>query len=152
MKGTQHSPKLQDWSLTIRWFGLVLWHINHCRLFSPKTCLYIYIKNIWFVNIFIRWVWSAFFLHTVICFQVLLCTTNNSIKHQSLVSTQLNDQTVLFQAIQFVCNQLKCQTSIWPIDRTLSGVTTPGQSGPRSNGNAGVLCIPQSTSITGSSP
>ena len=42
--------------------------------------------------------------------------------------------------------------SIWPIDRTLSGVTTPGQSEPESNGNEGVLCIPQSPSITGASP
>ena len=33
--------------------------------------------------------------------QVLLCITNNSIKHQSFVYTQLNDQTVLFQAILF---------------------------------------------------
>ena len=26
------------------WFGLVLWHINHCRLFNTKSSLYIYIK------------------------------------------------------------------------------------------------------------
>ena len=31
----------------------------------------------------------------------------------------------------------------------LSGTTIPGQSGPRSNGNEGVLRIPQSSSITG---
>ena len=36
-------------------------------------------------------------------------------------------------------------TSIWPIDRTLSDATTPGQSGLRSNGNEGVLQIPQSS-------
>ena len=35
---------------------------------------------------------------------------------------------------------------------TLSGATTPGQSGPGSNGNEGVLRIPQSHSITGTSP
>ena len=35
-------------------------------------------------------------LHTVKWFQVLLCITNNSIKHQSFVYTQLNDQTILF--------------------------------------------------------
>ena len=39
--------------------------------------------------------------------------------------------------------------STWPIDRTLSGATTPGQSGPGSNGNEEVLRIPQSSSITG---
>ena len=25
------------------WFGLVLWHINPCRLFNAKSSLYIYI-------------------------------------------------------------------------------------------------------------
>ena len=30
------------------WFGLVLWHINDCRLFNAKSFLYIYIKYIWF--------------------------------------------------------------------------------------------------------
>ena len=33
---------------------------------------------------------------------------------------------------------------------TLSGATTPGQSEPGSNGNKGVLCIPQKS--TGTSP
>ena len=32
--------------------------------------------------------------------------------------------------------------SIWPIDRTPSGATSWGQSGPGSNGNKGVLRIP----------
>ena len=35
----------------------------------------------------------------------MLCITNNSIKHQSFVYTQLNDQTVLFQAIQVSISQ-----------------------------------------------
>ena len=43
-------------------------------------------------------------------------------------------------------------SSIWTIDSTLSGTTTPGQSGLRSNGKEGVLCIPQNSSITGTSP
>ena len=30
------------------WFGRVLWHINHCRLFDAKSCFYIFIKYIWF--------------------------------------------------------------------------------------------------------
>ena len=33
--------------------------------------------------------------------------------------------------------------SIWPIDKTLSGTTTPSQSRLGSNGNEGVLHIPQ---------
>ena len=42
--------------------------------------------------------------------------------------------------------------SIWPIDMTLSSATTSGQSGPVSDGNEGVLHIPHSSSITGTSP
>ena len=29
-------------------FGLLSWHINHCRLFNAKSSLYIYIKYIGF--------------------------------------------------------------------------------------------------------
>ena len=39
-------------------------------------------------------------------------------------------------------------SSIQPIDRTLSDATIPGQSGPGSNGNEGVLSIPQSPNTT----
>ena len=42
-------------------------------------------------------------------------------------------------------------SSILPIDRALSGANTPGQSGPGSNGNEGVLRIPQSSSTAGTS-
>ena len=59
-------------------------------------------------------------------------------------------KTVLFQVIQFSISMLF--SSIWPIDRTLSGAITPGQSGPGSNGTEGVLCISQSSSITGTLP
>ena len=41
--------------------------------------------------------------------------------------------------------------SIWPIDRTLSGATTLGESGPGSDGNEGVPSISQK-SRTGASP
>ena len=40
----------------------------------------------------------------------------------------------------------------WPIDRTLSDATTSGQVRPGSEGNEGVLRIPQSSSITCASP
>ena len=59
-------------------------------------------------------------------------------------------QIVLFQTIQF--NISMQFSSTWPIDRTISGATTPGQSGPESDGNEGTLHIPQSYSITGTSP
>ena len=39
-------------------------------------------------------------------------------------------------------------SSIWPIDRTLSGANVSGQKGSESDGNEGVLRIPQSSSIT----
>ena len=42
-------------------------------------------------------------------------------------------------------------SSIWLIDRTLSGATIPGKSEPGSNGNKGVLHIPKISSITGAS-
>ena len=61
-----------------------------------------------------------------------------------------NIKTVLFQGIQFnISTQL---SFILPTGRTILGATTPGQSGPRSNGNEEVLCILQSSSITRTSP
>ena len=59
-------------------------------------------------------------------------------------------QTVLFQTIQF--SKSIQFSSIWPIDRILSDATTLGQSGRGIDGNEGVFCIPQSFSITGTSP
>ena len=59
-------------------------------------------------------------------------------------------KSVLFQAIQF-----SISTLLSPIllkDRTLSGVTTPDHSRPRSYGNERVLRIPQISSITVISP
>ena len=66
------------------------------------------------------------------------------------VHTQLNIKTVLFQTIQFSISMLF--SSIWPIDRTLSGATTLGQSGSGTDGIEEVPHIPQSSSITGTSP
>ena len=37
--------------------------------------------------------------------------------------------------------------SIWPIDSTLSGATTLGQSGPGSDDNEAVLHIPQTPAL-----
>ena len=58
--------------------------------------------------------------------------------------------TVLFQTIQFSTNTEF--SSISPIDRALSSATTQNQSGPWSDGNEGVLRIPQISSITEASP
>ena len=54
-------------------------------------------------------------------FQVLLCITNNLIKHQSFIYTHLNDQTVLFQTIHhsiskvffFCLHTVKCKTTVF---------------------------------------
>ena len=74
----------------------------------------------------------------------------------------LHVKTVLFRVIQFsISMQFKCKnskllkpwlSSIWSINWTLLGATTLGQSGPGSNGNKGVLSIPQSSSNTRTSP
>ena len=46
---------------------------------------------------------------------------------------------------------LQPQPTGQPIDRVLSGATTPGQSGSGNDGSEGVVYIPQSCSITGTS-
>ena len=65
-------------------------------------------------------------------------------------SRLLKPNSVFIQTILFSISTHFC--SILPINRTLSGTTTPGLSGPGSDGNEGVLCISRSSSITGSSP
>ena len=60
------------------------------------------------------------FLQTVKWFQVLLYNSNN---------------------LTFICLHPVC--SIWPIDRTQLRAIISGQSEPGSNGNEGVLHIPQ---------
>ena len=47
--------EISSYSLVMCWFSLVLWHMNHCCLFNPKSCFYIYISNICFVNTFSRY-------------------------------------------------------------------------------------------------
>ena len=68
---------------------------------------------------------------------------------QFSISSQLHVKTLLFQTIQFnICTLFN---SIWPIHRSLSGDTTPGKSGPESDGNKSVLHILPCASITGAS-
>ena len=69
---------------------------------------------------------------------------------QFSVSIVSLSKTVPFQTILFsISTQIN---SILPIDRTLSGATTSAQSEPGSDGNKGVLHIPQICCITGASP
>ena len=55
-----------------------------------------------------------------------------------------------FQTVQF--GEIISFSTIWLIDRTLSGATTLGQSGPGSDSNEDVHCIPQSCGSTEASP
>ena len=80
----------------------------------------------------------------------LLFINTNSIKHQLFTYTYL---AVLFLMIQFskthfFTRSLNVKNSIWRIDMTLSGATTPDERGPVSDDSEGVLCIHQSSSIT----
>ena len=87
----------------------------------------------------------------------MLCITSNSIKHQSFVYWQLNNQKVLFPTILFSISHmfilsLVFNSSIWHIAKSLLDTTTPDQSEPGSDGNKGVLHIPHTLRITGVSP
>ena len=106
------------------WFGLMAYqpisiHINSS--ISKNSVHSLNVKKHFHFKLFSL-------INKVKWFQVLLCITNNSIIQFS-ISTQFS--------------------SIWPVNRTLSGATPPGQSGPWSNSNKGILLIPQSSSITG---
>ena len=77
-----------------------------------------------------KWIWFGLILWHINHFKLLKAKSILYIfeKNQFSISTQFS--------------------SIWPIETTLSGATTPDQSGPGSNGNEGVVHIPHSSSIT----
>ena len=62
---------------------------------------------------------------------------------------QLNGQAVQFLIFRFNVSHLFAHSlnisCIWPIDRILSGANTLDQRGPGTNGNEGILCIPQNS-------
>ena len=109
------------------WFGLVWFYgISTIVVYLMLNPIFSYILNIWFVNSFCRY-------------------------------THLNDKTVLCLIIQFSIRHLfayslNIKEFYLTIDRTLSDATTPGQSGPWSDGNERVLRFPQNSSIAGTSP
>ena len=84
-------------------------------------------------------VWRVMHLHNPVFYQHLLFK-----KYAVSIS-----KTVLFQTIQFsISTQF---SSIRPIDSTLSGITTLGSSRTGSDDKEGVLRIPQTSRITGTS-
>ena len=76
----------------------------------------------------------------MICKHILLIKFLN--EPELIFGTQLNGSKYCYVSltiqlnISFVCPQFKQSiSSIWPVDRILSGTTTLGQSGPGSDGN-----------------
>ena len=71
------------------------------------------------------------------------------------LNTKLYDKQFYFKQFNLACHLFALSLNIkqfyLTIDRTLSGASTLDQSGPGSNGNKELLCIPQSSSITGAS-
>ena len=92
---------------------------------------------------------------------------NISISNYSVYSNNSNSNNSVLYKCSFCSYTVKCQnssfltvqfcistqfSSIWLVDRTLSSATILGQSGPCRDGNKGVLRIPKSSIITGTSP
>ena len=81
------------------WFCFVLWHINHCRSSNFKSLLYVYIKYMITEHIL-----SITFLNEP---ELIFYTVK-------WFYSQPNDQTVVFQIIQFcIDKQFKCQTDLF---------------------------------------
>ena len=123
---------------TVKWFQVFLSNTNSsiycwsfvCIQVNGLKCCYLTLIILFTINNLFAYIE---FRHTVKWYQVLLCITYSSIKPQLFVYKWSN-------------------SSIWPIDRTILGATTPGQSGAGSNGNEGVLCILWSSSIARTTP
>ena len=88
----------------------------------------------------------SFVITFYICIKCMICK-HILLKHTVKCSNSSLSNNSIYHVIFFT--QFKCQT---PIDRTLTGATTPGQSGPRNDANERILCILQSSSINGVSP
>ena len=116
----------------------ILWHINLCRFFNAKSTFMQIISSIP-NTLFYQFHFKQFSLVSV----------------RSLnASTQFNCQKHFYFKLFSLVIQFSISrqfSSIWPIDRFLSGATIPDQIGPGSDGNKWMLCIPQSSSITGTS-
>ena len=94
---------------------------------------------VWFSLVWFGLVWS------VCVFSWYVVEFNGHINNCGLLMPNpfLYIETVLFQTIQFsISTRL---SSIWPKDWALSGTTTPGHSGPGSDGNEG--SAPNSTKL-----
>ena len=112
--------------------------ISFC--WSANTCVIIFLVLLFYgVSTLFGW------------FNAKLNHFDESFKQFSIV---LCLHTVKFQNSSSSNNLVKynytvyTHNSIWSIDRVLSSVTSPDQSGTGSDGNEGILNIPQNSSIT----
>ena len=84
--------------MKVKWFQVLLYITIISHLFAHSSIItQFYFKQ-----------FNSAYVNKIKWFQVFLCITNNSIKHQSLVQTQLNDQTVIksFWTSQFNISHL----------------------------------------------
>ena len=113
------------------WFGWVLWHINHCRLFNAKSSLYVYIKYIWF---------GLVEFHGI-------STIVGYLMPNSIFTYILN---IWFVSTFYRCTGKWSSSHLFALSQIVlfdqSSATSLGQSGHWDDGNEGVLCIPQSSS------
>ena len=90
-------------------------------------------------------------------FQTIQFNISTQFKYKySLIVKNISISSYSFYSISYNSNNSVSYkyavSSIQPIDRALSGAIIPGQSWPGSDGNKGVPRIPQTSSITGTSP
>ena len=107
----------------------VLWLINFCRLFNAKSIL---MKIVLFQTI-------QFSISTQ-----LKCKYNLIVKNISISNYSVLRKTTPFG--------ISMPLVLFNPYRALSSANTPDESGPRSDGNEGVLRIPLSSRITGTLP
>ena len=119
----------QKFLAPLRKVGLVLRHINHCRLSNAKSSLYIYIKYIWFGLV------GFYGISTIVGY--LMSNQFYTYKQLYFKQFSLAYKKILLKKIQFsISTQF---SSILPLYRTLSVATTSSQSRPGSDGNSSNL-------------
>ena len=120
------------------WFVWVLWHINPCKLFNVNSIFIQINSSFKTIQFCIRIVFYTLLNVKTLLFQTIQFSVQKHFcfKQLSLAKVcSLNIKTVLFQANQF---SISAQfSSIWCIDRTLSGAITPA--------NEGVLAYPKAS-------
>ena len=115
---------------TVLWLLVYLSDTNNCMVSS----------NFFYSIIIVCW-------YTVIWLQVF---NENVLSTIIALTIQIIYNYMANQAI--LSNAKNLQTSTWPINRTLTGTTIPGQSEPGSNDNEELIHTPQSSRTRASPP